>query len=114
MDLQTLNEDEFSTLHPSIKKYLTAGIDTNKHGEKLVSEKNFFNMDLFNSDPYELDPNLSKRTEELRERPGKLGYLKQGQIKERIEVLKNIILCLVSLTFVIYLLATLLNLIQSS
>ena len=53
MDLQTLNEDEFATLHPSVKKYLTAGIDTNKHGEKLVSEKNFFNMDLFNSDPYE-------------------------------------------------------------
>ena len=49
MDLQTLNEDEFATLHPSVKKYLTAGIDTNKHGEKLVSEKNFFNMDLFNS-----------------------------------------------------------------
>ena len=80
MDLQTLNEDEFATLHPSVKKYLTAGIDINKHGEKLVSEKNFFNMDLFNSDPYELDPNLSKRTEELRERPGKLGYLKQGAL----------------------------------
>ena len=80
MDLQTLNEDEFATLHPSVKKYLTAGIDTNRHGEKIVSEKNFFNMDLFNSDPYELDPNLSKRTEELRERPGKLGYLKQGAL----------------------------------
>ena len=24
MDLQTLNEDEFATLHPSVKKYLTA------------------------------------------------------------------------------------------
>ena len=80
MDLQTLNEDEFATLHPSVKKYLSAGIDTNVHGEKLVSEKNFFNMDLFNSDPYDLDPNLSKRTEELRERPGKLGYLKQGAL----------------------------------
>ena len=66
MDLQTLNEDEFATLHPSVKKYLTAGIDTNKHGEKLVSEKNFFNMDLFNSDPYELDPDLSKRTEKFK------------------------------------------------
>ena len=39
MDLQTLNEDEFATLHPSVKKYLSAGIDTNVHGEKLVSEK---------------------------------------------------------------------------
>ena len=29
-----------------------------------------------------------------------LGYLKRGQIKERIEVLKNIILALVLLTFV--------------
>ena len=75
MDLQTLNEDEFATLHPSVKKYLTAGIDTNKHGEKLVSEKNFFNMDLFNSDPYELDPDLSKRTEKFREDP---NYFYEG------------------------------------
>ena len=75
MDLQTLNEDEFATLHPSVKKYLTAGIDTNKHGEKLVSEKNFFNMDLFNSDPYELDPDLSSRTEKLRDNP---NYLFEG------------------------------------
>ena len=35
-----------------------------------------------------------------------LGYLKRGQIKERIEVLKNIILALASLTFVIWVLAT--------
>jgi len=75
MDLQTLNEDEFATLHPSVKKYLTAGIDTNKHGEKLVSEKNFFNMDLFSSDPYELDPDLSKRTEKFREDP---NYFYEG------------------------------------
>ena len=75
MDLQTLNEDEFATLHPSVKKYLTAGIDTNKHGEKLVSEKNFFNMDLFNSDPYELDPDLSNRTEKLRDNP---NYFYEG------------------------------------
>ena len=69
MDLQTLNEDEFATLHPSVKKYLSAGIDTNVHGEKLVSEKNFFNMDLLNSDPYDLDPDLSKRTEKFRDNP---------------------------------------------
>ena len=75
MDLQTLNEDEFATLHPSVKKYLTAGIDINKHGEKLVSEKNFFNMDLFNSDPYELDPNLSNRTEKFRDNP---NYFYEG------------------------------------
>ena len=75
MDLQTLNEDEFATLHPSVKKYLTAGIDTNRHGEKIVSEKNFFNMDLFNSDPYELDPDLSKRTEKFREDP---NYFYEG------------------------------------
>ena len=69
MDLQTLNEDEFATLHPSVKKYLSAGVDTNVHGEKLVSEKNFFNMDLLNSDPYDLDPDLSKRTEKFRDNP---------------------------------------------
>ena len=43
-----------------------------------------------------------------------VGILKRGQIKERIEVLKNIILCM-SLADIISLpVATLLNLIQSS
>ena len=67
MDIQTLNEEEFEKLHPSMKEYLLAGIDTNPYGDKIVTEKNFFNMDLFNNDPYNLDPDLPQRTEKLRE-----------------------------------------------
>ena len=69
MDLQTTNKEEFEKLHPSVQSYLTAGIDTNPYGNKIVSEKNFFNMDLFNNDPYNLDPDLPQRTEKLRENP---------------------------------------------
>ena len=75
MDVQTLNKDEFEKLHPSVQSYLTAGIDTSPYGSKIVSQKTFFNMDLFNNDPYELDPDLSKRTEKLRENP---NYFVEG------------------------------------
>ena len=69
MDIQTLNKEEFDKLHPSMKEFLYAGIDTNRYGNDIVSEKNFFNMNLFNSDPQELDPDLLKRTEEARNDP---------------------------------------------
>ena len=69
MDIQTLNKEEFDKLHPSMKEFLYAGIDTNRYGNDIVSEKNFFNMNLFNSDPEELDPDLLKRTEEARNDP---------------------------------------------
>ena len=75
MDLQTTNKEEFEKLHPSVQSYLTAGIDTNPYGNKIVSEKNFFNMDLFNNDPYNLDPDLPQRTEKLRENP---NYFVEG------------------------------------
>jgi|5B_taG_2_1085324.scaffolds.fasta_scaffold00686_3 hypothetical protein len=75
MDLQTLNKEEFEKLHPSVQSYLTAGIDTNPYGDKIVSEKNFFNMDLFNNDPYNIDPDLPQRTEKLRENP---NYFVEG------------------------------------
>ena len=69
MDIQTLNKEEFDKLHPSMKEFLYAGIDTNRYGNNIVSEKNFFNMNLFNRDPEELDPDLLKRTEEARNDP---------------------------------------------
>ena len=75
MDIQTLNKEEFDKLHPSMKEFLYAGIDTNRYGNDIVSEKNFFNMNLFNSDPQELDPDLLKRTEEARNDP---NYFKEG------------------------------------
>ena len=78
MDIQTLNEEEFEKLHPSMKEYLLAGIDTNPYGDKIVTEKNFFNMDLFNSDPYDLDPNLLERTEKARRDVSKTERLGQG------------------------------------
>lgn len=75
MDIQTLNKEEFDKLHPSMKDFLYAGIDTNRYGNEIVSEKNFFNMNLFNSDPEELDPDLIKRTEEARNDP---NYIVEG------------------------------------
>ena len=76
MDLTTNNkQEEFQTLHPSLQTYFTAGIDTNPYGNKTVSQKNFFNFDLFNNDPYKLDPQLSERTEKLRGNP---NYLVEG------------------------------------
>ncbi len=76
MDLTTNNkQEEFQTLHPSLQTYFTAGIDTNPYGNKLVSQKNFFNFDLFNNDPYKLDPQLSERTEKLRGNP---NYFVEG------------------------------------
>ena len=75
MDIQTLNKDEFDNLHPSMKDYLIAGTDLNPYGSNIVTEKNFFNMNLFSADPYSLDPNLSERTEKLRE---ETNYLKEG------------------------------------
>ena len=75
MDIQTLNKEEFDKLHPSMKEFLYAGIDTNRYGNNIVSEKNFFNMNLFNSDPEELDPDLLKRTEEARQDP---NYFVEG------------------------------------
>ena len=69
MDIQTLNKEEFDKLHPSMKEFLYAGIDTNRYGNEIVSEKNFFNMNLFNRDPEDLDPDLIKRTEEARNDP---------------------------------------------
>ena len=51
MDLTTNNkQEEFQTLHPSLQTYFTAGIDTNPYGNKLVSQNNFFNFDLFNNE----------------------------------------------------------------
>ena len=67
MDIETLNKEEFDKLHPSMKDYLIAGTDLNSYGSDIVTEKNFFNMDLFKNDPYSLDPNLSERTEKARE-----------------------------------------------
>ena len=59
MDLTTNNkQEEFQTLHPSLQTYFTA-IDTNPYGNKTVSQNNF-NFDLFNNDPYKLDPQLSE------------------------------------------------------
>ena len=69
MDIQTINQEEFDKLHPAMKEYLKAGIDTNRYGSELVTEKNFFNMNLFNADPEELDPNLPTRTENARSKP---------------------------------------------
>ncbi len=69
MDIQTINQEEFDKLHPAMKEYLKAGIDTNRYGSELVTEKNFFNMNLFNSDPEELDPSLPTRTENARNKP---------------------------------------------
>ena len=66
MDIQTLNQEEFDNLHPSMKDYLIAGTDLNPYGSNIVTEKNFFNMNLFSADPYSLDPNLSERTEKAR------------------------------------------------
>ena len=51
MDIQTLNKEEHEKLHPSMKDYLYAGIDTKRYGSNIVSEKNFFNMNLWNADP---------------------------------------------------------------
>ena len=58
MDIQTINQEEFDQLHPAMKEYLKAGIDTNRYGSDLVTENSFFKMDLYNSNPEELDPNL--------------------------------------------------------
>ena len=69
MDIQTINQEEFDKLHPAMKEYLKAGIDTNRYGSELVTEKNFFNMNLFNADPEELDPSLPTRTENARSKP---------------------------------------------
>ena len=69
MDIQTINQEEFDQLHPAMKEYLKAGIDTNRYGSDLVTENSFFKMDLYNSDPEELDPNLLTRTEKARSKP---------------------------------------------
>ena len=75
MDIQTLNKEEFDNLHPSMKDYLIAGTDLNPYGSNIVTEKNFFNMNLFSADPYSLDPNLSERTEKARE---EINYFGEG------------------------------------
>ena len=75
MDIQTINQEEFDKLHPAMKEYLRAGIDTNRYGSDLVTEKNFFNMNLFNADPEELDPDIIERTEKVRTKP---NYLAAG------------------------------------
>jgi len=75
MDIETLNKEEFDKLHPSMKDYLIAGTDLNSYGSDIVTEKNFFNMDLFKNDPYSLDPNLSERTEKAR---ADINYLGEG------------------------------------
>ena len=75
MDIQTLNKEEFDNLHPSMKEYLIAGTDLNPYGSNIVTEKNFFNMNLFSADPYSLDPNLSERTEKAR---ADINYAKEG------------------------------------
>jgi hypothetical protein len=77
-DLQTLNEEEFNSLHPSLQEYFKAGIDTNPYGDRLVTEKNFFNLNLFGSDYNSLDPNLTERTEKNREKLGIGGAAKYG------------------------------------
>ena len=77
-DLQTLSEEEFETLHPSLKEYFKAGIDTNPYGDRLVTEKNFFNLNLFGADYNSLDPNLTERTEKNREKLGLGGAAKYG------------------------------------
>ena len=77
-DLQTLNEEEFNSLHPSLQEYFKAGIDTNPYGDRLVTEKNFFNLNLFESDYNSLDPNLTERTEKNREKLGIGGAAKYG------------------------------------
>ena len=69
MDIQTINQEEFDQLHPAMKEYLKAGIDTNRYGSNLVTENSFFKMDLYNSNPEELDPNLLTRTEKARSKP---------------------------------------------
>ena len=75
MDIQTSNQEEFDKLHPSMKDYLFSGMDTNRYASKLVTEKNFFNMNLFKEDPEELDPDLIKRTETARADP---NYFLEG------------------------------------
>ena len=75
MDIQTLNKEEFDNLHPSMKDYLVAGTDLNPYGSNIVTEKNFFNMNLFSADPYSLDPNLSERTEKAR---ADINYAAEG------------------------------------
>ena len=75
MDIQTSNQKEFEKLHPSMKDYLFSGMDTNRYASKLVTEKNFFNMNLFKEDPEELDPDLIKRTETARADP---NYFLEG------------------------------------
>ena len=40
MDIQTSNQEEFNKLHPSMKDYLFAGMDTNRYASSLVTEKN--------------------------------------------------------------------------
>ena len=77
-DLQTLNQEEFDSLHPSLQEYFKAGIDTNPYGDRLVTEKNFFNLNLFGSDYNSLDPNLTERTEKNREKLGIGGAAKYG------------------------------------
>ncbi len=77
-DLQTLNEEEFNSLHPSLQEYFKAGIDTNPYGDRLVTEKNFFNLNLFGADYNSLDPNLTERTEKNREKLGLGGAAKYG------------------------------------
>ena len=69
MDIQTSNQEEFDKLHPSMKDYLFSGMDTNRYASNLVTEKNFFNMNLFKEDPEELDPDLIARTEAARADP---------------------------------------------
>ena len=75
MDIQTSNQEEFEKLHPSMKDYLFSGMDTNRYASKLVTEKNFFNMNLFKEDPEELDPDLIARTEAARADP---NYFLEG------------------------------------
>ena len=75
MDIETLNKEEFDNLHPSMKDYLVAGTDLNPYGSNIVTEKNFFNMNLFSADPYSLDPNLSERTEKAR---ADINYAAEG------------------------------------
>ena len=75
MDIQTSSQEEFEKLHPSMKDYLFSGMDTNRYASKLVTEKNFFNMNLFKEDPEELDPDLIKRTEAARADP---NYFLEG------------------------------------
>ena len=40
MDLQTLNEDEFATLHPSVKKYIADDLDPDSR--KLIDSLIYF------------------------------------------------------------------------